>query len=93
MRTKKPYKVITFHNTSSAMAMEKFCGTNNINGRLIPVPSEISAGCGLAWRITPEDFAMLEKHIAYEDEARQKAKILSGNFAIEIEQITLLELY
>ena len=25
-------------------------------GRLIPLPREISAGCGLAWRMLPEDW-------------------------------------
>lgn len=26
------------------------------SGRLIPLPREISAGCGLAWRMLPEEF-------------------------------------
>lgn len=38
MREKKNYRIITFHTTSAAMAMEKYCGENHINGRLIPVP-------------------------------------------------------
>ena len=32
------------------------CNPNNPTGRLIPLPREISAGCGLAWRMTPEDW-------------------------------------
>lgn len=31
------------------MAMEKACRKKGVPGRLIPVPREISAGCGLAW--------------------------------------------
>ena len=28
MREKKNYRIITFHTTSAAMAMEKYCGEN-----------------------------------------------------------------
>ena len=41
--------VITFHTTTEAMAMESACKKENADGRLIPVPRVISAGCGLAW--------------------------------------------
>ena len=33
------------------MAFEKFCIGNKIGGKLISVPKEIDAGCGLAWEI------------------------------------------
>lgn len=61
MRLKRLYRVITFATTTDSMAAEKFCMDNGIGGRLIPVPQEISAGCGLAWRMTPEDFLLLEQ--------------------------------
>lgn len=32
------------------MAFEEYCLKNNVSGRLIPLPKEISAGCGLAWK-------------------------------------------
>lgn len=41
--------VITFHTTTEAMVMEKACKEVGAEGRLIPVPRSISAGCGLAW--------------------------------------------
>ena len=41
--------VITFHTTADAMAMEKVCKENAAEGRIIPVPRSITAGCGLAW--------------------------------------------
>lgn len=41
--------IITFHTTAGAMALEKSCKKNALPGRLIPVPREISSGCGLAW--------------------------------------------
>lgn len=49
MRKKELKLVITFRTTADAMAMEKVCKEKNAPGRLIPVPREISAGCGLSW--------------------------------------------
>lgn len=46
---------VTFSTTSQAMVMEEFCKNNNSPGRLIPIPNEISAGCGLAWKSDLED--------------------------------------
>lgn len=56
MREKKNYMVLTFRTTTEAMAMEKKCGEHRIPGRLIPVPREITAGCGLAWRIVQAEY-------------------------------------
>ena len=50
MRTKKPQLVITFSNTPEAIKMEKYCQEHQMPGRLIPIPSQITAGCGLAWK-------------------------------------------
>ncbi len=55
MRQKKNYLLITFATTTQAMAFEEFCMKNNLEGRLIPVPGEVRAGCGLAWRSMPEE--------------------------------------
>lgn len=49
MRKKEEKLVVTFHTTTDAMGMEKYCKQKNVPGRLIPVPKAISAGCGLAW--------------------------------------------
>ena len=51
--------VITFHTTTAAMAMEHCCRENSLDGRLIPVPGTISAGCGLAWCAGLEHEAVL----------------------------------
>lgn len=61
MRQRKPALVITFDTTAEAMAMERFCEKNEIPGRLIPLPGEISAGCGLAWKTIPEEEEKIEK--------------------------------
>ena len=59
MLKKKPTLIITFATTTQAMAMEKFCAQQNLPGRLIPVPREITAGCGLSWKALPEDRELL----------------------------------
>ena len=56
MRAKRPYIVLSFRATVDAMAWEKRCLAEHIPGRLIPLPRELSAGCGLAWRMLPEEF-------------------------------------
>jgi hypothetical protein len=55
MLKKKPALIITFATTTQAMAMESFCARENLPGRLIPVPREITAGCGLSWKARPEE--------------------------------------
>lgn len=58
--------VITFYTTTEAMAMEKTCKELGADGRIIPVPRSISAGCGLAWCAKPESLdtlkELMEKH-------------------------------
>ena len=53
--------VITFHTTTEAMAMEKACKESGADGRIIPVPRSISAGCGLAWCAKPESIDSLKE--------------------------------
>lgn len=69
-RTKTPKLVITFLTTTAAMTMESVCPQEH--GRLIPIPREISAGCGLAWCAEPHMESVLsdlmtQHQIAYED--------------------------
>lgn len=56
MRVKRSYIVLSFRTTLEAMEWEKQCNAWQVPGRLIPLPREISAGCGLAWRMLPEDW-------------------------------------
>ena len=58
MRAKRPYIVLSFHTTLEAMEWEKHCLASCIPGRLSPLPREISAGCGLAWRMPPEEWEL-----------------------------------
>ena len=50
MLQKKSTLVVTFDVPVQAMAAEKYCLANGVPGRLIPVPREITAGRGLAWK-------------------------------------------
>lgn len=49
MRKKECKIVITFDTTTHAFAMEEACEKNKLIGRLLPVPREITAGCGLCF--------------------------------------------
>lgn len=46
--------IVTFPNTHAALAAEKFIADKGIGGRIIPVPTEISAECGLALSMDPQ---------------------------------------
>ena len=63
MRNKRTYQVLSFRTTAEAIACENHCLAAGIPGRLIPLPREISAGCGLAWRMLPEDWAAWQEKL------------------------------
>lgn len=58
--------VYTFPSTVQALKMERCCKQKGLDGRLIPVPKQISAGCGMAWAALPEARASLEEMILRE---------------------------
>lgn len=41
--------VVTFYTTAEAFAFEKACRKKGVEGRLVAVPRQLSAGCGMAW--------------------------------------------
>ncbi len=55
LRPKKNTLIVAFDKTVEAMAMEEACQTDGVPGRLIPMPPQISAGCGLVWKADPSD--------------------------------------
>ena len=55
MREKNLRWIITFNSTADAMATEKRCKATGVPGRLIPVPTSITAGCGMAWSLPLEE--------------------------------------
>lgn len=52
--SQKQYVYATFNNTLDAMAAEKLFKEQAIPGRLVIIPRELSAGCGMAWRSQPD---------------------------------------
>ena len=64
MRKREVRLIVAFHTTHDAMAFEDYCHANQVEGRLIPLPREISAGCGLAWSVPPGDEAGLRGRLA-----------------------------
>ena len=60
MREKSWKYIVTFHTTTAAMAFEKLCEAKAVPGRLIPVPKEISSGCGLAWCVDFESANLID---------------------------------
>lgn len=70
--------LLTFYSTSGAIAVEKFCRENGCPGRLIPVPREISASCGMAWAVPAEEKERLS-------ELKEKfSEEIEGTYQIEL---------
>ncbi len=63
MRDKKRSAILTFQTTTQAMAFEKQCKNYGIPGRLIPIPKEIKAGCGLSWSMDAEEYSTYQQTI------------------------------
>ncbi len=59
MRAKLPTLFISFPSTTAAMEAEARFRAGGFPGRLVPVPREITAGCGLAWMSEPEEESRL----------------------------------
>lgn len=66
LRKKSQKVIITFHTTTQAMKMESSAKKEDAPGRLIPIPREISAGCGMAWSAEVEKRGELEDLIQRE---------------------------
>lgn len=61
MRPRELQLVIAFESTASALTFESAATNSGLSGRLIPVPTTITAGCGLAWRESPANRAQAEQ--------------------------------
>ena len=55
MRPKELRIIVTFETTTAAMAFESEAKKRHIGGRLIPVPREITSGCGLSFSAPIEE--------------------------------------
>lgn len=50
----KPYIIITFETTASAMAMQQLCEQKNMPGRISNLPGSLRAGCGICYKAPAE---------------------------------------
>ena len=76
MREKTPALVITFASTTQAMAAEALCHERGLAGRMIPVPREITAGCGLAWKAPPEEESRIPAELTSAGIAWSEARVI-----------------
>ncbi len=92
-KAKTTYMVFAFHTTTSAFATEKYCDQMSVSGRMIPIPRQLSAGCGIAYRMTVPEFDKLPSIIGRDDTAPMDCwmdELKSRN--IEIETIQALDM-
>lgn len=71
MREKELCFLVAFHTTTEALALEEAAHQAGVIGRLIPVPTQITAGCGLAWKMPITVRADMEQllrqnHLSYD---------------------------
>jgi hypothetical protein len=59
--------LFTFHSSHAAMAAEICCEEAGFSCRLIPLPSSLSAGCGLALLCPREEREKVASLLACED--------------------------
>ena len=77
-RVRVPSLVVTFPTTAAAMSCEECCERRCLGGRMIPVPGEVAAGCGLAWKTVPE--------------AREELAAALAADGVPVEAMTVIEL-
>lgn len=67
MPRQKTMKVVfAFRTTTDALIMERCARQNQASGRLIPIPTRISAGCGMAFCAPVEERQKLEQMVCRE---------------------------
>lgn len=63
MRTREASVLFSFRTTAEAMAMDESCRKDGMPGRLIPIPSFVSAGCGFGWKAPERDRERLSAYM------------------------------
>lgn len=57
--------IITFDDTHHAIASEKALADAGFHIRIIPVPKEVTANCGLSIRFAPEDYEKIKPLVSH----------------------------
>jgi hypothetical protein len=63
MRPKELQCIVTFRTTTQAIQFEQAAKEAGLPGRIIPVPREITSGCGLSWKDTVQSREAIEQLI------------------------------
>ena len=63
MRKVEEFNVISFESTHMAIKSEKILLEEGLEIRIIPVPRETTASCGLALKISTEDLSRVRKYL------------------------------
>lgn len=50
----KEWLIVTFETEYDALHFSNLCKQAKLEGRLMPIPRKLSAGCGISWRAEPE---------------------------------------
>lgn len=58
------FNLVAFNSTHSAIRAEKELIASGISVRIIPVPREITANCGLSIKLNPEDLKVVREILA-----------------------------
>ena len=61
MRQRERRRVVSFHTTAGAMAAERLCRREGLEGKLISVPRSVTSDCGIAWSAPTELRGELER--------------------------------
>lgn len=70
------YLYVAFHVTADAMATEAVLRENEVEGKLVPVPRSLSAGCGISWRGQASDEEITKKLLLENDIEWEQIKVL-----------------
>lgn len=84
-----PFTIFTFPSTYYALKAEGLVKNAGLNGRLIPVPREVSSLCGLALELETQEaeraLGILSAHVQFEKEIEV---IKKNGFIVRIVQTT-----
>lgn len=77
MIPREPALVISFTTGTDATAADRYCRQHGIEARIIPLPTQISAGCGLALKAPPDLEKMLPLQLSAAGLKWETARVIS----------------
>lgn len=84
---KQEFIIVAFDSTHDAIKAETVSGRVGITARLIPIPPEVSAGCGLALRADPEDLDRVRELLKEEEVTGQFYSLVREGIKRTVEKL------